>query len=81
MYKRGYPLSSVWWDAYNSYFENGKESRMAKQVLSSLYYENKTKPLQEKNCQKTYLEKQSMRVSREWRNFSVANFNILLNMV
>lgn len=30
MYKWGYLLFSVWWDVYNSYFENGKEFRMVK---------------------------------------------------
>ncbi|EAG7719898.1 helicase-exonuclease AddAB subunit AddB, partial [Listeria monocytogenes] len=64
MYKRGYTLSSVWWDAYNSYFENEKESIMAKQVLSSLYYENKTKPLQETTAKNLFGETIHASVSR-----------------
>ncbi|EAH0810604.1 helicase-exonuclease AddAB subunit AddB, partial [Listeria monocytogenes] len=70
MYKRGYTLSSVWWDAYNSYFENEKESIMAKQVLSSLYYENKTKPLQETTAKNLFGETIHASVSRMEKFFS-----------
>lgn len=70
MYKRGYPLSNVWWDAYNSYFEDSKESEAAKQVLSSLYYENKTKPLQETTAKNLFGENIHASVSRMEKFFS-----------
>ncbi|OLN23822.1 helicase-exonuclease AddAB subunit AddB [Domibacillus antri] len=45
--KRGYPLHSFWWDAYNFYVQSPLK-RKAGHVLDSLYYENKTDPLDEK---------------------------------
>ncbi|OMP67113.1 helicase-exonuclease AddAB subunit AddB [Domibacillus epiphyticus] len=45
--KRGYPLHSFWWDAYNFYMQS-PQKRMAGLVFDSLYYENKTDTLNEK---------------------------------
>lgn len=70
MYKRGYPLSNVWWDAYNGYFEDTKESKVAKQVLSSLYYENKTKALHETTAKNLFGENIHASVSRMEKFFS-----------
>lgn len=70
MYKRGYPLSNVWWDAYNSYFDDKKESKNAKQVLSSLYYENKTEALQEATAKGLFGEDIHASVSRMEKFFS-----------
>lgn len=70
MYKRGYPISNVWWDAYNSYFKDKKESTTAKQVLSSLYYENKTASLQETTAKGLFGDSIHASVSRMEKFFS-----------
>ncbi|MCA1030971.1 helicase-exonuclease AddAB subunit AddB [Bacillus timonensis] len=44
-WKRHYPIHDMWWDVYNFYSENEEWQDSSKRVLSSLFYENKTKKL------------------------------------
>lgn len=52
-WKRGYPVSSIWWDSYN-YFMSSDEKEKVARVLSSLYYENKTRNLTSDTSRKLY---------------------------
>jgi ATP-dependent helicase/nuclease subunit B len=45
LWKRYYPISSIWWDVYNTY-EHKKEWKMLRtRVLKSLFYQNKESTL------------------------------------
>jgi ATP-dependent helicase/nuclease subunit B len=52
--KRGYPVDPIWWELYNYYVETPHLKDMASRVLSSLFYENKTKSLSEDTTKKLY---------------------------
>ncbi|WP_108670111.1 helicase-exonuclease AddAB subunit AddB [Peribacillus acanthi] len=62
--KKGYPVDAVWWDLYNYYMESNEYRDMAKKVLSSLFYENRTKRLKPETTKKLYGEDILASVSR-----------------
>ncbi|UII56938.1 helicase-exonuclease AddAB subunit AddB [Cytobacillus spongiae] len=62
--KRNYPVYDFWWDVYNYYMDHEKWKAPAKKVLSSLNYENRTKPLTEKTSQELYGDLIQASVSR-----------------
>lgn len=44
-WKKGYPISPVWWDVYNWIITNDQYDHYAKKALSSLFYFNREAPL------------------------------------
>jgi ATP-dependent helicase/nuclease subunit B len=44
-WKKGYPISPVWWDVYNWIITNDHYDHYAKKALSSLFYFNREAPL------------------------------------
>ncbi|MBM4764194.1 helicase-exonuclease AddAB subunit AddB [Bacillus sp. B15-48] len=62
--KRHYPVYDFWWDVYDYYMESTLWQRTARKVLSSLFYENRTKPLSEEISKQLYGEEIEASVSR-----------------
>lgn len=52
--KRGYPMASFWWDAYNFYIGNPEWKNGAAHAFSSLFYQNKARKLSEKTSRELY---------------------------
>jgi ATP-dependent helicase/nuclease subunit B len=44
-WKKGYPISPVWWDVYNWIITDDKYDQYAKKAISSLFYFNREAPL------------------------------------
>jgi ATP-dependent helicase/nuclease subunit B len=62
-WKRGYPIHSIWWDAYN-YFIESENQLLTKRVLSSLSYQNKPEQLETSISRELYGEHIQGSVSR-----------------
>ncbi|MFD2216292.1 helicase-exonuclease AddAB subunit AddB [Metabacillus endolithicus] len=62
-WKRGYPIHSLWWDAYN-YFVSSDNQQLTQKVLSSLTYENKPEQLETSVSRELYGEHIQGSVSR-----------------
>ncbi|PLR97675.1 helicase-exonuclease AddAB subunit AddB [Bacillus sp. T33-2] len=62
--KRNYPVHDFWWDVYDYYINDHRWRDDARKVLSSLFYENRTKRLTEKVSEELYGEKIEASVSR-----------------
>lgn len=62
--KRGYPIEPLWWDVYNAYMDDSKVKPRAVRVLSSLFYQNKVKTLNEDTSKKLYGDSILASVSR-----------------
>lgn len=62
--KRNYPIHSLWWDVYNAIMEDEMVGPSATKVLSSLFYQNRTKKLSEETSKQLYGESILTSVSR-----------------
>lgn len=62
--KRKYPMADFWWDVYNFYMADPTWKNKARRILSSLYYDNRTKKLSEDTSKKLYGDKMVASVSR-----------------
>lgn len=62
-WKRGYPIHSLWWDAYN-YFVSSDNQQLTQKVLSSLTYENRPEQLETSVSRELYGEHIQGSVSR-----------------
>lgn len=62
--KRNYPVYDFWWDVYNHYIDSHRWADTARKVLSSLFYENRTKRLSESVAKELYGEQLEASVSR-----------------
>ncbi|MBA9025237.1 helicase-exonuclease AddAB subunit AddB [Peribacillus huizhouensis] len=62
--KRNYPVHPVWWDVYNAYMDHERMRPEAVRVLSSLFYQNKTKRISAETSKKIYGENILASVSR-----------------
>ena len=62
--KRNYPVYDFWWDIYDYYIKDHRWADTARNVLSSLFYENRTKQLSEAVSQELYGEQIEASVSR-----------------
>ncbi len=62
--KQNYPIYDFWWDVYNYYLESDKWRSTTQNVLSSLFYENKTDRLPEQVSQELYGDLIQASVSR-----------------
>ena len=63
-YLRGYSMQDTWWNVLNWYIRNEEKHSVTYNVLQSLYYENKPKPLAKKTVQKLYDKNVHTSVSR-----------------
>lgn len=63
-YLRGYSMQDTWWNVLNWYIRNEEKHSVTYNVLQSLYYENKPKPLSKKTVQKLYDKNVHTSVSR-----------------
>ncbi|MFG6496906.1 helicase-exonuclease AddAB subunit AddB [Fictibacillus sp. UD] len=63
-WKKGYPISTVWWDVYNWIITNDQYGHYAKRALSSLFYFNREAPLSSSVSQDLYGEKILTSISR-----------------
>lgn len=62
--QRNYPVYDFWWDVYDYYMESPQWRGIARKVLSSLFYENRTKQLSEDISKELYGEEIEASVSR-----------------
>ncbi|RLQ97249.1 helicase-exonuclease AddAB subunit AddB [Falsibacillus albus] len=62
--KNHYPIAGFWWDVYNFYMEHPQWHSKAKHILSSLYFQNKAKPISEAASKELYGEEILASVSR-----------------
>lgn len=62
--KRNYAIYDMWWDTYNIYLQKPGWQEVTNKVLASLYYENKTEPLDEEISKALYGETIRASVSR-----------------
>lgn len=62
--KRNYPVYDFWWDVYDYYLKNHRWADTARNVLSSLFYENRTKRLPESVTKDLYGDEIQASVSR-----------------
>ncbi|WP_017754537.1 helicase-exonuclease AddAB subunit AddB [Calidifontibacillus oryziterrae] len=53
-WKRGYPISDIWWDVYNWFVENNNWNSYAKKILRSLFYINKAAAIHENTSRELY---------------------------
>lgn len=53
-WKKGYPISTIWWDAYNWFIDQSNWREYSKRTLSSLFYKNEAKPLSKDMSQELY---------------------------
>ncbi|SFE35900.1 helicase-exonuclease AddAB subunit AddB [Alteribacillus iranensis] len=63
LWKKGYPISSVWWDVYNWHAEKGEKASFPI-AMSSLFYKNEPVSLQPDTSKRLYGEKLNASVSR-----------------
>ncbi|SDH43869.1 helicase-exonuclease AddAB subunit AddB [Alteribacillus bidgolensis] len=63
LWKKGYPISSIWWDVYNWYIKNDPFG-LTPSVLNSLYYMNQPVRLSTDTSKYLYGEKLKASVSR-----------------
>lgn len=63
-WKKGYPISPVWWDVYNWVITNEQYDYYAKRALSSLFYLNREEPLSPSVSKELYGEKILTSISR-----------------
>ncbi|WP_243355328.1 helicase-exonuclease AddAB subunit AddB [Bacillus litorisediminis] len=64
LYKKGNPISDFWWDVYNALMEIPSLKTTTAKVLSSLFFENKTKALSKKITKELYGDVIQASVSR-----------------
>lgn len=62
--KRNYPVYDFWWDVYDYYIKSHQWGDRARKVLSSLFYENRTKQLSESITKELYGDEIQASVSR-----------------
>ncbi|CAM3655161.1 helicase-exonuclease AddAB subunit AddB [Mesobacillus zeae] len=62
--KRNYPVFDFWWDVYDYYIGSYRWKDTARKVLSSLFYENRTKPLSGQVTKELYGDEIEASVSR-----------------
>lgn len=62
--KRNYPVYDFWWDVYDYYINSHQWGDRARKVLSSLFYENRTKQLSESITKELYGDEIQGSVSR-----------------
>ncbi|MCE7792004.1 helicase-exonuclease AddAB subunit AddB [Salipaludibacillus sp. CUR1] len=77
-WKRGYPISKVWWDTYNWFINQPVWSGKAEQVLRSLTYHNKPEPISRQLTEKLYGKKLKTSVSR-MEQFNACPFSQFAN--
>lgn len=70
LYKRGYPVASVWWDAYNYFIQKSEWNAVVKHVLGSLFYGNRTQPIRSETAANLFGENIFASVSRMEKFFS-----------
>ncbi|MBY6036400.1 helicase-exonuclease AddAB subunit AddB [Fictibacillus nanhaiensis] len=63
-WKKGYPISSVWWDVYNWIIKDEQYHRHAQKALSSLFYFNREVPLGKEVSKELYGESILTSISR-----------------
>ncbi len=63
-WKKGYPISSVWWDVYNWVVRDKDYDFYAKRALSSLFYFNREAPLSSSVSRDLYGDKILTSISR-----------------
>lgn len=63
-YRRGYPLSDVWWHVLNWYMEHQEKYNTTYNVLQGLYYQNKPIDLEEETIENLYPKQIKASVSR-----------------
>lgn len=63
-WKKGYPISSVWWDVYNWVIKDNEYDFYAKRALSSLFYFNREAPLSSSVSRDLYGDKILTSISR-----------------
>jgi len=62
-YKRKYPISPIYWDAYNHLLETGYRD-VTNRVLASLFFENRAKKLSERTAKELFGETMIGSISR-----------------
>jgi ATP-dependent helicase/nuclease subunit B len=63
-WKKGYPISPVWWDVYNWMITDDQYSHSAKKAISSLFYFNREAPLRSSVSKDLYGESILTSISR-----------------
>lgn len=63
-WKRHYPISSLWWDVYNTFDEKKEWKTLRDRVLSSLFYQNREDKLPSVLSDSLYGDKLTASVSR-----------------
>jgi ATP-dependent helicase/nuclease subunit B len=63
-WKKGYPISSVWWDVYNWIITDDQYDHYAKKAISSLFYFNREAPLSASVSKELYGESILTSISR-----------------
>ncbi|WP_078551480.1 helicase-exonuclease AddAB subunit AddB [Bacillus alkalicellulosilyticus] len=63
-WKKGYPVSTIWWEVYNWYVKNEESQTKARTVLSSLFYQNKAKRLKKETSKALYGDHIQASISR-----------------
>jgi ATP-dependent helicase/nuclease subunit B len=63
-WKKGYPISPVWWDVYNWIITDDQNSDTAKKAISSLFYFNREAPLSSSVSKDLYGESILTSISR-----------------
>ncbi|HEY4552362.1 MAG TPA: helicase-exonuclease AddAB subunit AddB [Bacillaceae bacterium] len=62
--KRNYPMADFWWDVYGFYMDAPAWKPRAERILSSLFYQNRTRKLSESTTRELYGEEILASVSR-----------------
>ncbi|MGJ9459352.1 helicase-exonuclease AddAB subunit AddB [Oceanobacillus sp. CF4.6] len=62
--RKGYPVSSVWWEVFNWYVQNETKYSTTYTILQSLYYENQPINLKAKTVEELYPKQVKASVSR-----------------
>ncbi|HET7580304.1 MAG TPA: helicase-exonuclease AddAB subunit AddB [Bacillales bacterium] len=63
-WKKGYPISAVWWDVYNWLTEKREWHTDGRRLFGGLFYENKEQPLSRETSRKLYGDTIRASVSR-----------------
>ncbi len=63
-WKRHYPISTIWWDVYNTYEQKKEWKSLRTRVLNSLFYQNSEQPLKTSVSNSLYGETLTGSVSR-----------------
>lgn len=71
-WQRGYPISDIWWDAYNWFVSNEKWRAKSRRVITSLFYQNEAVQLTKDTAKELYGEQIKTSVSRMERYESCA---------